>query len=227
MKSAEKEWKESSPAVVRVVRPRRNGTPVAAPDGPALNPPLGMLVERIFFPADAPARRRVLFIAADRDTDVAGICERLAETVAQLTGHLVGIASEKVAPASAGKKQARPVQGEEEWRIHCVPISEKVWRVPIGLFRDFGTAQAERSVLAADIEARFGRLLFTANITDGRSYGFGISYDGVVLVLTANRTRRQVAQRAMEELSHCHAPLLGTILDQRQFPVPDAIYRAL
>ena len=227
MKSAEKEWKVSPPAVVRIVRPRRNGTPVAVQVDPALNQPLGALAERIFFPVNAPERRRVLFLGADRDTNVIRICERLAETVVQLTGNLVGIASEKCQPLSAGKKQARSVQGEEEWRNICAPLTEKVWQVPLGLFLDLQSARQERATLAAEIDANFGYLLFPARSTDGQSHRLAIPCDGVVLVLTANRTRRQVAQRTIEELPHWNTPLLGTILDERQFPVPDAIYHAL
>jgi hypothetical protein len=48
-----------------------------------------------------------------------------------------------------------------------------------------------------------------------------------VLVLTANRTRRESALRAREYLLHCNAELLGTVLDERTYPVPEAIYRRL
>ena len=227
MKSAQKEWKEISPAVARIVRPGRNGTPVTVQDDPGPNQRLGDLAGKIFFPLNTPARRRVLFLGADRDTDVARICERLAETVAQLTGSLVGIASDNCEPSPTVKKQAHQVQGEENWRSMCTPIAEKVWRVPTRLLLGVQSAKLERATLAAEIDANFGYLLFPARSADGQSCRFAVSCDGVVLVLTANRTRRQVAQRTMEELSHWNAPLLGTVLDHRQFPVPEAIYHAL
>ena len=227
MKAAEQSWKENSPAVVRVVRPRRNGTRRAAMVGPTSGQPLELLTEKIFFPAGLPPRRRVLFLGTDRETEVSGICERLAQTVARLTGNLIGIACEmlEALPPSPGKKQPRLLQGEEAWRNSCTPLSESVWRIPASIFRDPRTAEA--SVLAAEIDSHFAHLLFAAKATGSHAFVPRISCDGVVLVLTADRTRRQVALRAMEELAGCRVPILGTILDKRQFPVPSAIYHAL
>jgi Mrp family chromosome partitioning ATPase len=51
--------------------------------------------------------------------------------------------------------------------------------------------------------------------------------DGVVLVLEANSSRRDAAQRAKLGLQAANVRLLGAVLNNRTFPIPEAIYRRL
>jgi Mrp family chromosome partitioning ATPase len=51
--------------------------------------------------------------------------------------------------------------------------------------------------------------------------------DGVVLVLQANSTRRVAAQKVKQMLHASNVRLLGTVLNQRTFPIPEAIYKRL
>jgi len=50
---------------------------------------------------------------------------------------------------------------------------------------------------------------------------------GLVLVLTANKTRRLVAAQIKDQMSQARVPLLGTVLAERRFPVPQGLYRGL
>jgi Mrp family chromosome partitioning ATPase len=63
--------------------------------------------------------------------------------------------------------------------------------------------------------------------THRRAALLGQLCDGVVLVLQADSTRRVAAQRARELLASAGVKVLGTILCDRKFPIPDAIYRRL
>lgn len=51
--------------------------------------------------------------------------------------------------------------------------------------------------------------------------------NGLVLVIKANSSRREVAQRVVEEVKSSNIRLLGTILNERRFPIPEALYRYL
>jgi Mrp family chromosome partitioning ATPase len=51
--------------------------------------------------------------------------------------------------------------------------------------------------------------------------------DGIILVLSAHRTRRVVARRIKEVLEETKARVLGTVLTDRVFPIPEGIYRRL
>ena len=51
--------------------------------------------------------------------------------------------------------------------------------------------------------------------------------DGIVLVLEANATRRIAAVKAKQALMGCNVRVLGTVLNNRTFPIPEKIYRLL
>ena len=51
--------------------------------------------------------------------------------------------------------------------------------------------------------------------------------DGVLLVVHASGTRREICQKAVEELRKVEAPLLGVILNRRRYVIPEAIYKRI
>jgi len=51
--------------------------------------------------------------------------------------------------------------------------------------------------------------------------------DGVILVLKAHSSRREVAQKVVQELKAAKVQLLGAILNGRRFPIPTALYQRL
>jgi len=55
----------------------------------------------------------------------------------------------------------------------------------------------------------------------------GALTEGVVLVVRANRTRREVTQSALALLESAHCRILGVVLNQRKYPIPGFLYRRL
>jgi protein-tyrosine kinase len=53
------------------------------------------------------------------------------------------------------------------------------------------------------------------------------SGDGIALVLKANSSRREIAQRMLLEARAANVRILGAVLNQRTFPVPESIYKRL
>ena len=51
--------------------------------------------------------------------------------------------------------------------------------------------------------------------------------DGVVLVVEANSTRRAATQRAKQALEANSVRVLGSVLNNRTFPIPEKLYRLL
>lgn len=51
--------------------------------------------------------------------------------------------------------------------------------------------------------------------------------DGVIIVITYGKTRRQVALRVKKELEDSGANLLGVVFNKRKYYIPDWIYRRL
>lgn len=70
-------------------------------------------------------------------------------------------------------------------------------------------------------------LLNTLSAADSETAIMGRLKDGVALVIEAHRTRRVKAQKAKEILQAANLKVLGTVLSERTFPIPEAIYRNL
>ena len=51
--------------------------------------------------------------------------------------------------------------------------------------------------------------------------------DGLVLVVEANSTRRKTVRELTEGVRMTGTPVLGIVLNNRTFPIPDAIYHKL
>jgi protein-tyrosine kinase len=51
--------------------------------------------------------------------------------------------------------------------------------------------------------------------------------DGTILVVRANRTKREVVQKALAQLRQYGAPILGVVMNRQQFAIPEFIYRRL
>jgi Mrp family chromosome partitioning ATPase len=51
--------------------------------------------------------------------------------------------------------------------------------------------------------------------------------DGLVLVVEANSTRRETVRELMKELQMLRTRVLGVVLNNRTFPIPEAIYQKL
>jgi Mrp family chromosome partitioning ATPase len=56
---------------------------------------------------------------------------------------------------------------------------------------------------------------------------FGSLADGAVLVIEADKTRREAARKAKELFEAAGVPLIGTILNNRSFPIPEALYKRI
>jgi capsular exopolysaccharide synthesis family protein len=51
--------------------------------------------------------------------------------------------------------------------------------------------------------------------------------DGIALVLKANSSRREIAQRMLQEARNANVRILGAVLNQRTFPIPEKLYKRL
>src|SRR5262249_33875828 len=90
--------------------------------------------------------------------------------------------------------------------------------------------QAERlQERLGDLRAQFDYILVSAPPAhlSADTITLGQLSDGVVLVLEANSTRREVAQKSKLTLETANVKLLGAVLNNRTFPIPKAIYSKL
>jgi len=181
------------------------------------------LARQVFSAGSAVKRRRVLLVGADAETKASALGEDLARAVAamQVTVALVDSQIPQSPPVTL-KKPAGSVRGTDSWS--SFQISERLWNIPLANFLEIDHPVARD---AADFSAPFDCVVFTSVISDSATPLFCGLCDAAVLLLTAGRTRRNVALRAKQILERVDVKLLGTVLVDRTFPIPESVYRRL
>jgi hypothetical protein len=200
--------------------------------------PIRSLVQRLFLPGGLKSPRQVVFTCVDDKTDVAAICLRVGHSLSAQTSGSVCIV-ETTPPLSCNEHQFRAVastsasgHGGCDWlRDSALQLSKTLWILPPDVF-----LQNETALSATLLRQRVDelRLAFDFTIFQAAPAGhcsdpvlLGCLCDGVVLVLTASITRRVAARKVKERLNSANARLLGTVLSDRKFPIPERIYRML
>lgn len=192
------------------------------------------LVRQVFQPGWPKPARQVVFSPVDESTDITGLCMHVAEVLAEASGttcvveaDLHSCESTSSEPGKRDETRNQPGSFQDVSRR----LSSRLWQVPAKIFQP-----GNEAFPAASLRGRLAqlRLEFDFTIIQGPAAGahseaamLGHFCDGVVLVLEANLTRRVSAQKVKERLGSANARLLGTVLSERTFPIPEAIYRRL
>jgi succinoglycan biosynthesis transport protein ExoP len=196
------------------------------------------LVRRIFFSSRGKPARHILFSAVEEKTYVAELCMRAAEALAeQISGSVclveANLQNPELETVFAGPN-SRPTLVREGMglRSECKQMASNLWLAPLrvllgGVQTAISPTWLERRV--SDFRLEFDYTVFHAapSAQHDESAFLGNLVDGVVLVLQANSTRRLAAQRTREMLQALHVRLLGAVLMERTFPIPEKIYRRL
>jgi hypothetical protein len=179
----------------------------------------------------------VVLSAVDPEADIAPICLQVAEILAeQVTEKVCVVEANLHAPGlepAYGRNRNDGLYAPDTakaMRQSSRQISRRLWLVSweIALGQNGFSAswlrnelgelrrQYEYAVLHAPPAGMYSEAALLGQLTDG-----------VILVLEAHTTRRVAAQKAKETLLAAHARLLGTVLSERRFPIPERIYRRL
>lgn len=191
------------------------------------------LVRTVFFSSAARPVRQVVLSAVEAETDVRNICRCVGETLAQETLSHVAVVGDDW--------QVLHDVNHEPWSdqpaaLPGMPLRRIATRSRSNLWFLPGAANRGGPDSTASLRSYLGevRREFEYSIVEGRSAGesnetavMAQVADGIILVLSAERTRRAAARRVKEVLEGAQANLLGTVLSDRVFPVPEAIYRRL
>jgi len=199
------------------------------------------LVQRVFPRTDHGPPRAVLFSRLDGEVGCASTCTRVGEILAARgEGRVCLVDANFRAPSVHEYFGAENVNGLAEATTESGPIENfakqtlepDLWLMPSGK----AAAELRFPAMADRLRLRMEELrnhfryvvihsgplrLETSSILLSRWA------DGVVLVLEANSTRRDTARRAKENLAAAGVSVLGVVLNNRTFPIPEAIYRRL
>lgn len=222
------------------------------PDGFAREQLRG-LVQRIFFSQATARMRQVVISAAESRTDVSDICLQVGEALSQETSASVVVVAGDVSglPAGSPPGLSGGVSGNEEQppdsprrSALATRVYGNLWLTP-GLRRRDAAGDVARGAAGnarremTGSAAWYSRLCdfrreFEYSILEGPAAGESSDSaiaaqvaDGMILVLTAHGTRRATVHRIQETLKSTQTHLLGTILAERRFPIPEGIYRRL
>jgi len=188
------------------------------------------LVRQLFLAGGERPVRQVVFSAVEPRTDVAGLCDQVAQVLSRETCGDVALVERNPKVAVVQDHFRQFVEsGSIKSRSYQVGIN--LWRVPAFGLREpgdeLGTGRYWMSGLAAL------RNEFEYAIIQGPSAGrssdaalLGQLADGIILVLGAHSTRKATA-RKIKETVEVKSRILGTVLSGRTFPVPEPIYRRL
>jgi Mrp family chromosome partitioning ATPase len=106
-----------------------------------------------------------------------------------------------------------------------------LWVLPTGVSADQSLLLISERLRerVAELRAEFDFLIFDAPPVGHASDTavLGAMLDGVVLVVGAHSTRRETARKAKDSLESANVRLLGAVLNNRTFPIPEIIYRSI
>jgi Mrp family chromosome partitioning ATPase len=199
------------------------------------------LVERVFPGTDQGSPRAVLFASLEEEAGCAPTCARVAEILAARSEGPVCVVDANFRTPSLHKYfGVENLKGLAEATVESGPIQEfaqqipepDLWMMPTGK----AAAHLRFPAMADGLRVRMEELRSTFRYVVVHSGSLRLKTsamllsrwtDGVVLVVEANTTRRDTARRVKEVLSAANVRLLGVVLNNRTFPIPDAIYHRL
>jgi hypothetical protein len=194
------------------------------------NEPTFALMHQLFFPSATLRRTSVLLAAVDTPSKASSLGEKIAVSLAQVSGGMVGIidSASPVQRNPWGSKGLPASFGRGLWQMYSSRLAERVWQIPVTLL---GHEPNEKRGSTCDrlkeLRSSFDYFLLSTAINDCEMPSLCNLCEAAVLMLTANVTRREAALNAKQQLLRQGVTLLGTVLDQRTMPIPESIYRRL
>jgi hypothetical protein len=188
------------------------------------------LVRQVFLASVEKPVRQVVVSALDPQSDVRNICRLVGEALALETMASIAVAGEYPQPlldAEIGEPAA--VGDHSPLRQSATRIRGNLWLVPaIAKDGDRGATSLLLSYLS-ELRREFEYSVVEAPIAGDSNEATTMAQfaDGIILVLSALHTRRVTARNIKQTLDAAHARILGTILSDRDFPIPQIIYRRL
>jgi hypothetical protein len=187
------------------------------------------MVRQLFFTSGDKAIRQVVFSATERETDVRSLCLRVGEALARESDANVAVAGKY--PQLCQAPELQP--GSSSQSLHNVSsrLSGNLWLVPpLGIGNAVGGSTiASLHTFLCELRREFEYSILAAPAADewNQVASMGQLADGIVLVLSAERTRRVTARNMKDRIEGAHARVLGTVFCDREFPIPEKIYRRL
>lgn len=231
----EREATLDAPAQARPDRSLVKGV-VFTESGDYFNDEISRLVQTIFLSGNGRAPRRIVFCGVDDARGSTTVCASAARALSARSEPVCLVDARVRGPRLAeclGLEDKVPSAEEElPVRDRCVQLEHHLWLAGSDMLRDETDALVsvtELKLQLGKLQSVYGTVIIDApgTSTSRDAILLGQLADAVVLVVEANKTRRIAARKAKEFLEHAGVHLIGTILNNRTFPIPEALYRRL
>jgi hypothetical protein len=192
------------------------------------------LVRKVFFSRVERPVRQVVFSPVEPETDVQNLCWRIGEALALETGESIALVGEY--PQALQDAEPNVTDMTEHLEEKNTELLRTATRVRGNLWVVPPAAKERNHITGTLLHSYLGeiRTQYEYSVVAGPSVAESNAAtamaqlaDGIVLVLSAQHTRRITALKVKQQLDAAQARLLGTVLSDRVFPIPEKIYRRL
>jgi Mrp family chromosome partitioning ATPase len=184
----------------------------------------------------------VVFAGTEAGNGSSWICARAAEILAsKVTGTVCVVDANLRAPGLHHHFGVKLTPGLSDSLTTSHPVQDFV--VPLGL-RNLGLLSSGAEVAnghsmlldsdrmrqrLAEVRTQFNYVLVDAPaLSSGNdAISMGRAADGLVLILKANSSRRETVRKTIQDLEDAKVRVLGAVLNQRTYPIPEKIYNKL
>jgi Mrp family chromosome partitioning ATPase len=202
---------------------------------------INKLVHRIFALPDAPGPRVVVFTSVGNVDSSAGLCAGAAKALAARTNGTVCVVEANFhSPSLHGYFDLQDLEGLGDGISRSGSIrmlasrvaASNLWVLPCesAEVNPATLVNAGRLPLRMkELREGFDYVLVNSSAADRYSDAtvLGQLADGVILVVEANSTLREVIQKIKQDFDTAGVRLLGAVLNNRTFPIPQVIYDRL
>jgi Mrp family chromosome partitioning ATPase len=199
------------------------------------------LVQRVFPETDRSSPRVALFAGLEKDDGCASICARTARMLATRSdGEVCVVDANFQSPSLHHHFGLDNRNGLAEAVLGYRLVKEcaekrperNLWVMPSGRAvaqMNFPEVSERMKLTLAELRDAFRYVVVHSSpFRQGTVSNFLSCWtDGVVLVVEANSTLRDTARRVKENLAAANVSVLGVVLNNRTFPIPEALYRRL
>jgi Mrp family chromosome partitioning ATPase len=199
------------------------------------------LVQRVFPGTTQDSPRVAVFSGLGGDQGSASVCARTGELLAARgEGPVCVVDANFESPSLHRHFGTENTRGLAEAILERGPIKQYIREIEGSGLCFMPHGRTSLLLSPAEITDRFRTRIAEARASfwyvvihagflglNGTAMMISSSTDGVVLVVEANRTRRESAKRVKENLLAANVRLLGVVLNNRTYPIPRALYRML
>jgi Mrp family chromosome partitioning ATPase len=193
---------------------------------------LRALIRRVFFPGWPKASRQVVVSSIDGQCDSSLFCADLAREMAcTLPGTVGAVEADLCSPGMATLLAPPAPHQNSADHIGSLAVTNNLWLVTAENLRctpSDGCSAVWLRTRLSELRRSFDYSLIHAPAAFlAESLVIGQLTDGIILVVEAHATRRVVARNTLQTLKAAKVTVLGTVLTNRSFPIPQRLYHWL